>query len=522
MNSRKYLVGIVALTLLMVSCSGRNDAASDTNPQTKNASLDAPAPSITRVESGDGSLTVHVELPADISPNTWFYQLSTDTPGALNPILGGTATVRNAPESFTIGGLTNGATYTVRVAHWNGNTSDYASATAVVGTTDQATTTQVTATTQATTTTQPVATSTTNAVTTTTVLACRLGGDCAIGDTGPGGGIVFYDAGSIMPWGRYLEVAPQNLTAAEFGCIGSKPSSSLASIGDGRKNSEDINYSLCGANTPAKAAFTFTLAGATGWYLPSKDELNELCKFARGQRTGSSGVACAATGTLRPGFSPTFYWSSTETDDNFAWYQNFVTGLQLSYGKPTSAAVRPIRAFTNKDGVTVATTAAPPPCSRGGTCAVGDTGPGGGTVFYVAPSMQPWGQYMEITKQALAVGGWGCSRTTNLSTSRAFGEGPANTRSLVAAGCDAARTADNYVSPTGLDDWFLPSDDELRTAAQARAFSGVSSAWTSSTGSSCGYGYCFTRSRTPSGADGDEARTTSNATLAVRMFRKVG
>jgi len=29
-----------------------------------------------------------------------------------------------------------------------------------------------------------------------------------IGQTGPGGGVVFYDAGSNLSWGRYIEVAP--------------------------------------------------------------------------------------------------------------------------------------------------------------------------------------------------------------------------------------------------------------------------------------------------------------------------
>ena len=41
------------------------------------------------------------------------------------------------------------------------------------------------------------------------VEAAETPGDYKIGDTGPGGGIVFFDAGSVQPWGRYFEAGPQ-------------------------------------------------------------------------------------------------------------------------------------------------------------------------------------------------------------------------------------------------------------------------------------------------------------------------
>ena len=511
MKLRTATVLLVVATSLLSACS----SSSSSDNRVKNEALGAIAPTITKIEPGDGSLTVFVSLPGGIAPNTWFYQLETNTPGAANSLSNGTETVRNAPPSFTITGLTNGATYTVRVAHWNGETSSYASATAVPGLVAPTTATVTPTTVTPTTSTAPAT-------------PCRSGGDCAIGDTGPGGGIVFYDAGSVQPWGRYLEVAQENLPARTFGCAGTAPVVAIATIGGGFANSDELALSSCGSNSAAASAYNFTLGGVNGWYLPSKDELTELCKFANNQPTGDTTVACTKGDGLRASFSPTFYWSSTQDGNDFAWYQNFVTGQQLRYGKPATAAVRPIRAFTNKDGITVPTTLVPKPCKRGGECKVGDTGPGGGTVFYVASTVQKWGQYMEVAPTIFmpSGGSWECT-PTGVKTGREVGAGAGNTRLLVDRGCSAARLTNDYVSPTGVDDWFLPSIDEAVFAARAGLLNESSGTWSSSLDSCLGT-YCFYYSTRANGfvpdSAGPGAGGSANATgvRAVRMFKKVG
>ena len=43
-------------------------------------------------------------------------------------------------------------------------------------------------------------------------------------------------------------------------------------------------------------------------------------------------------------------------------------------------------------------------CATGGTCRVGDAGPGGGTVFYVASTPQSWGLYLEVAPSSWSGG----------------------------------------------------------------------------------------------------------------------
>lgn len=46
---------------------------------------------------------------------------------------------------------------------------------------------------------------------------------CSVGQLGPGGGIVFFDAGAEQPWGRYLEAAPLGWSQGQALYVPSRP-----------------------------------------------------------------------------------------------------------------------------------------------------------------------------------------------------------------------------------------------------------------------------------------------------------
>jgi hypothetical protein len=73
----------------------------------------------------------------------------------------------------------------------------------------------------------------------------------------------------------------------------------------------------------------FVDGGFSDWYLPGKWELNELYEHK------------SAVG----GFASGVYWSSTEFNANFAWYQYFDNGFQNHFIKNIEWRVRPVRAF---------------------------------------------------------------------------------------------------------------------------------------------------------------------------------
>ena len=87
--------------------------------------IPTPAPIISTPIVAGTTATITPSLPEGYTANTWFYQVVTEDPDAENPYEGGTYNTDGAPASIQLTGLTEGATYTVRVANWSGPVSQY-------------------------------------------------------------------------------------------------------------------------------------------------------------------------------------------------------------------------------------------------------------------------------------------------------------------------------------------------------------------------------------------------------------
>lgn len=176
-----------------------------------------------------------------------------------------------------------------------------------------------------------------------------------IGDIGPGGGVIFFKETSRKSWGQYLEVAPQGWSGSSVDPTshwcdiedkkildgnGDLLNSIGNQIGDGLKNTERM-ASIC--STGAFSVNQYSGGGVSDWYLPSKMELNQLCRYARGQTPGLR--ECNSSGTLKSGFS-NYYWSSSELSATKAWDQFFNIGnVNVSSKSHPNNSIRPIRAF---------------------------------------------------------------------------------------------------------------------------------------------------------------------------------
>lgn len=166
------------------------------------------------------------------------------------------------------------------------------------------------------------------------VKTCATGGTCAIGDVGPGGGLVFYVGDSPQSWGRYLEVAPntwqggtEDPTMAWCNVLNTLVTTK-PDIGTGASNTAAM-ISQCSSGA-AVSAYAYKGGGKSDWFLPSKEELNQMYLFS--YKTKKGGFAA-------------YYWSSSADGASYVFEQNLTNGDLLLAVKSRILYVRPIRAF---------------------------------------------------------------------------------------------------------------------------------------------------------------------------------
>ena len=148
-----------------------------------------------------------------------------------------------------------------------------------------------------------------------------------------GGGKVFYIEGSKQH-GLIAATADQSTGiswATPLYLLTSVPSGAAGTgIGTGKANTDAIiSQNGQGSDFAAGIAKAYGGGGYTDWFLPSKDELNEL--YMQNNVVG--------------GFAGDYYWSSTEVGAGGACWEAFYNGNQLQGNKALDGRVRAVRAF---------------------------------------------------------------------------------------------------------------------------------------------------------------------------------
>ncbi len=114
--------------------------------------------------------------------------------------------------------------------------------------------------------------------------------------------------------------------------------------------------------------------------------------------------------------------------------------------------------------------------------ALGDTGPGGGVVFYSSSGFSSPGSACDpscvgleaLTSEGGPVAWCSVTRTAFAPNGTAIGTGKANTQSMMTGGCTsgAGYSAANTDSG-GFNDWYLPSSDELYALWKKRSLAAL-------------------------------------------------
>jgi TolB-like protein len=153
----------------------------------------------------------------------------------------------------------------------------------------------------------------------------------SVGDTGPAGGIIFYDKRNNSGGWRYLEAAPVEAEfQAQWSVRGTRVDNTQETIGSGRRNTQLIVETFSQTSgewdTAAQKCADLSFGGFNDWFLPSKAELDQMYGNLKRRNLGD--------------FKNEWYWSSTVMS-----LQSFQSGqISTEYSSGTSRRyVRPIR-----------------------------------------------------------------------------------------------------------------------------------------------------------------------------------
>ena len=156
-----------------------------------------------------------------------------------------------------------------------------------------------------------------------------------------GGGVIFHlwkdNAG--VEHGLIVALTDQSISQAWSNVTSAAIGTSAQSSWDGLSNSNSIVGQAGHTSSAAKLCLDLVSGGQSDWYLPSIQELNMLWNNYYTVARVLSQISGAAQ------LSNSYYWSSSENTNYYAWYFYFNLGYTNYTNKLNTIYVRAVRAF---------------------------------------------------------------------------------------------------------------------------------------------------------------------------------
>jgi len=155
-----------------------------------------------------------------------------------------------------------------------------------------------------------------------------------------GGGVVFWVDPSDNRHGLIAAIEDHRSGIRWYNGSYTTTGATATTIGTGSANTDAIIAAQGATETDyaAGVARAYTGGGFTDWFLPSKDELNQMY-------LNKATINTTALANGGSNFPTNYYWSSTEVVYDTAWVQYFNNGSQVNTNKVNSFNVRAVRAF---------------------------------------------------------------------------------------------------------------------------------------------------------------------------------